>query len=137
MLLRRYGNALQSVDVDFDSNAINEIGFRRNREFSVPLETWKKEYEKVREDSLTSESDGLVQTEAEALLLERLREKIGALLAGLAEGEIPLIESEQGVDYPKARDRKEGILVEGENRIHFHWRVEPPLRIGIYRRKSP
>jgi hypothetical protein len=137
MLLRRYGQALQSVVIDFDSNAINEIGFRRDRKLSVPLATLESEYEKVREESVVSEAEGPVQNEAEALLLERLREKIEALLAGLAVRELLVIESEQGVDYPKARDRKEGVIVEGENRLYFHWRVEPPLRVGIYRPRGP
>ena len=137
MLLRRYGTSLQSVVTDFDSNALSEIGFRRDRNFSVTSETFAKEYEKVREESLASESDGPVQTEAEALLLERLKEKIEGLLDGLGAGEVGVVESEQGVDYPKARDKKEGIIVDGENRIYFRWRVDPPLRVGIYRHRGP
>ena len=30
MLLRRYGSRLQSVELNFDSKALNEIGFRRD-----------------------------------------------------------------------------------------------------------
>jgi hypothetical protein len=137
MLLRRYGTTVHSVVTDFDSNAMNEIGFRRDREFSLPSEIFAAEYEPVREESLQAQSEGPVQTEAEAQLLEQLEEKIQALRGGLKEGEVLLVESEQGVDYTKARDRKEGIIVEGENRIYFHWRVEPPLRVGVYRRRSP
>jgi hypothetical protein len=137
MLLRRYGTSLQSVVTDFDSNALSEIGFRRDRKFSIAADAFGKEYEQVREESVASESDGPVQTEAETLLLERLEQKIGGLVNALGPGEVLVVESEQGVDYPKARDRKEGIIVDGENRIYFHWRVEPPLRVGIYRRKNP
>jgi hypothetical protein len=136
MILRRYGSALQSVVPDFDANALTEISFRRDRSFAIPAEEFGERYEKVGEESLSGEVDGRVQSEAEAELLRQLEARLTQLNAGLQDGEFLLVESEQGVDYPKMRDRKQGIIVEGENRLHFHWRVEPPLRIGIYRRRS-
>lgn len=137
MLLRRYGSNVQSVVPNFDANAMNEIGFRRDRDFSIEAEAFAAQWEKVGEEALAGETDGPVQSEAEAALLAQLEARIAALQAGLREGEVLLVESESGVDYPKMRDRKQGIIVEGENRLHFHWRVDPPLRIGIYRRRSP
>jgi hypothetical protein len=122
---------------DFDSNAMNEIGFRRDRKHSLAAEDFAVQFGRVREEALTAESEGPVQTEAETLLLDRLKEKLESLLGALGDGEVLVVESEQGLDYPKARDRKEGIIVEGENRIYFHWRVDPPLRVGVYRRTSP
>jgi hypothetical protein len=28
------------------------------------------------------------------------------------------------------------VVVDGENRLYFFWRVDPPLRLGVYRKKS-
>ena len=38
MILRRYGTSYQSVDLNFDSKALNEVGFRRNHERSIAVE---------------------------------------------------------------------------------------------------
>jgi hypothetical protein len=136
MLLRHYGPSVQSVVPGFDANTLTEIGFRRDRRFSMSREEFADGYEKVREESLVTETDGPVQSEAEALLLRQLEAGLAELMAGLGEDEVLLIESEQGVDWPKVRDRKQGIIVAGENRLYFHWRVEPPLRLGVYHRRS-
>jgi len=32
MMLQRYGRSYQSMDLNFDSKALNEVGFRRNHE---------------------------------------------------------------------------------------------------------
>ncbi len=136
MLLRRYGDTVQGVAADFDPNALTEIGFRRDRTFSLPLGTFEERYEKLREEVLAPEADGPVQSEAEARLLAELEQGITGILGTLEEGEVVLVESAQGVDWPKVRDRKQGIIVDGENRLHFHWRVEPALRLGIYGRRG-
>jgi len=136
MLLRYYGESVQSVVPGFDANTLTEIGFRRDRKFSQPREEFAVQYEKVREEALVTQTDGPVQSEAEALLLRKLETGLNDLIAGLGEDEVLLIESEQGVDWPKVRDRKQGIIVAGENRLYFHWRVEPPLRLGVYRRRA-
>lgn len=137
MLLRRYGTAFHSVVPNFDSNALSEIGFRRDRSLSLDEDEFRGKYDKVREEALAEETDGPVQSEAEALLLTQLEARLAEMQAGLSDSEVLVIESEQGVDYPKVRDRKQGIIVEGENRLYFHWRVEPPLRVGVYRRRDP
>ncbi len=136
MLLRRYGSTVQSVDLDFDPRSLNEVSFRRNRELSLSEEEFSGRYEKAREEVLGGEADGPVQSEAEAELLRDLASRVEALMAQLEEGEVLVVENEQGVDYPKVRDRKQGIIVNGENRLYFHWRVDPPLRLGIYRRRA-
>jgi hypothetical protein len=124
------------VEPNFDANAMTEIAFRRDRSDSFPASELAEEYEKMREVALGGQTEGRVQTEAETELLERLRGQITALAEGLEQGEILLVENEQGVDYPKVRDRKQGIIEDGENRLIFHWRVDPPLRIGVYRRRA-
>ncbi len=136
MLLRRYGSTVQSVDLDFDPRSLNEVSFRRNRELSLSEEEFSGRYEKAREEVLGGEADGPVQSEAEAELLRDLASRVEALMAQLEDGEVLVVENEQGVDYPKVRDRKQGIIVNGENRLYFHWRVDPPLRLGIYRRRA-
>ena len=77
-----------------------------------------------------------MQSEAEAELLRVVEAQLQGLLGELREGEVLLVENQQGVDYPKLRDRKEGVIVEGENRLRFHWRVDPQLRLGLYRRRD-
>lgn len=134
MLLRRYGTSLHSVVPNFDSRALNEISFRRDRTFTVTADDFERDYEKIREHELGGETEGAVQSEAEAALLERLEGDLSEVLATLGEGEVALVENEQGVDYPKVRDHKRGMIVEGENRLYFEWRVDPPLRLGLYRR---
>lgn len=137
MLLRRYGTAIHSVVPNFDSNALTEISFRRDRVFSIAEAEFQSRYRKLREEELAPESDGMVQSEAETELLARLESGIRSIESGLGEGELLLVESEQGADYPKVRDRKQGIVVEGENKLVFYWRVEPPLRVGIYSLREP
>lgn len=133
MLFRRYGNRLHSVQPDFDARALTEITFRRDRKVSHGAEDFEAGFEKIDELSLVAESEGRVQTEAEDQVLERLESKIQETLEGLGPDEVLLVENEQGVDYPKLRDRKQGIIVDGENRLHFQWWVDPPLRLGRYR----
>ncbi len=133
MLLRRYGSSVQSVVPNFDSNALNEIGFRRDRSRSFGSKEFEEQYERVRDELIVGEVEGPVQSEAEAALLARIESELRTILDQLEEGEVLLVESQQGVDYPKLKDRKEGIIVGGENRLYFHWRVDPPLRLGLYR----
>jgi len=134
MILKHYGTSYQSVESNFNSRALNEIGFRRDRVFSIPAEEFDASYEKVGEEILTAESDGDVHDEAEAALLDSLKEKLDGLLGGLEEGSVLVVESREGEDYPKTKDKKKNIVVEGENRLYFHWWIDPPLRLGIYRK---
>jgi hypothetical protein len=134
MLLRRFGTAFHSVTPSFDSRALSEISFRRNGTFSVPADEFERTYRKVSEETIAGEAQGSVQSAVEDELLRKLEADVADRLARLSEGDVIVVENEQGVDYPKVRDKKKGTIVEGENRLHFEWRVDPPLRLGHYRR---
>lgn len=86
----------------------------------------------VAEHCIEAEADGPVQGEAEAELLRRLEGRLVDLLEGLTEGACLVIESAAGTDWPKTRERRRDVIIDGENRYHFHWRVEPPLRLGVW-----
>ena len=134
MILRRYGQSMQSVELNFDSKAMSEVGFRRDRELSVPAETFERSHERVEAHELTARAEGSVQDEVEKRVLQELEAQIRALEAGLAEGEVLVVLSEQGVDYPKTNTRQKTLVEQGENRLHFSIDVDPPLRIGRYRK---
>lgn len=136
MILKRYGNTYHSVEPNFDARALTEIGFRRNRAFSVSEEEFRGRYEKVREETVSAQAEGEVHDAVEQELLRKLEEGVKALLQGLAKGELLVIESLEGDDYPKTRDRKQSVVVEGQNRFYFYWWIEPPLRLGVYQEKS-
>jgi len=136
MIFRRYGTAYQSVDVNFDSLALNEIAFRRNREESIPADDLDTDYETLATHELVAEAEGDVQDETEAALLEQLEAKLDELHRALGEGEILVVENEQGHDWPKTKQKTSNVIVEGENRLHFQYGVAPPLRITIRRRRS-
>jgi hypothetical protein len=136
MILKRYGTTVQSVEINFDARAMTEVGFRRDRQFSIPSAEFDSQYELVDSLELKSKADGDVQDEAERALLAGLEAQLRDLDARLPEGEVLLIENEQGVDYPKTVDEKKNVIVEGQNRLHFYWQIEPPLRLGRYRKRS-
>ena len=133
MILKRYGETVQSVELNFDSRAMTEIGFRRDRKLSMPSEEFAERYEAVETLEFTADADGAVQDEAERAVLSALEEQVRALEGKLDESQVILIESAQGVDYPKTRDRKRNEARDGEIRAHFHWTIDPPLRVGVYR----
>ena len=105
MILKRYGETVQSVELNFDSRAMTEIGFRRDRKLSMPSEEFAERYEAVETFEFTADADGVVQDEAERAVLSDLEEQVRALEGKLGESQVVLIESAQGVDYPKTRDR--------------------------------
>lgn len=155
-LLRRQGSRLVPVAPHFDARALTEIAFRPAGGSSgdatghapdagggagggAPMgdaEAFFAHRERVREHLLEAEADGPVQGEAEALLLERLEAAIDAVLETLAPDEVAVIESAPGTDWPKTRERRKDVIIDGENRFHFHWRVEPPLRLGVWRERK-
>lgn len=133
MILRRYGTTVQSVGIHFDARALNEIGFRRDHAFSVDADEFFDAHEKVESAELTATAEGPVQDEAEAALLEDLEGQLREILDRLGDDDVLLVESAVD-DYPKTRDEKKNVIVDGENRLYFHWRVEPPLRVAVYRK---
>jgi hypothetical protein len=135
MIYRRYGTSFQSVDLNFDSKALNEISFRRDRESAVSIDGFEERYQLVETAELVAEAEGDVQDHTEQELLDRLESGIRDLLGRLGDGEVLVVENEQGHDYPKTRQQTSNVIVEGENRLRFSYTVAPPLRLGVYRPK--
>lgn len=136
MLARRYGVTVQAVEPNFDARAMNEIGFRRTGAWSIPTSELEADYERVRGIELTAAAEGDVQGEAEERMLASLEEQLRQHLAELGEGELLLVESEPGKDYPKTRERTTTQVIQGQNRLYFEWTIDPPLRLGVYRRRG-
>ena len=133
----RYGNNYQSVSFEFEAKALNEIGFRRDRESTFPVDDLAEGYDLIETVEMTAEAEGDVQSETEQLLLDRLKEQAQAAVDSLPEGGIAVVANERGGrDQPKPRQTIGNVVVEGENRLHFTYHVDPPLRIELYRAKS-
>ena len=49
---------------------------------------------------------------------------------------IAIVENEGGRDQPKPRQKISNVIVQGENKLHFNYHIDPPLRISRYRLKS-
>ncbi len=135
MIFKPYGTTFQSVDLHFDSKALNEVGFRRNRVMAVPADEFERDYEKVGVHELDAEAEGSVQDETEQVLLDRIEAKVTALLDGLTEGQVLVVENSDGHDYPKTRQSTSNVIVQGENRLHFKYTISPALRVAVYRRR--
>lgn len=133
MIYKQYGTTYQSVDVNFEAKAMNEVGFRRNRQESFPTEELAGRYEEIEVHELVADAEGAVQTESEQAMLDKLEGALSSLVEGLPDGGIAVIENQSGHDYPKPRQVIKNVIVEGENRLHFHYTVSPPLRVALYR----
>jgi hypothetical protein len=131
MIFRRYGTSYQSVDLDFDAKALNEVGFRRNRERAVPVDEFEAQYRTTETLELAEAASGPVQTETEQAMLDRLRARIDEALAGLTDGAVLVVENEQGHDWPKPRQLTTNVIEHGENKLHFDYTMAPPLRISV------
>lgn len=132
MIFRRYGTSYQSVDVDFKAEALNEIGFRRNRRESFPTEELDERYRHLKTVELTAEAAGAVQNDTEQLLLDRLKEKLDAALEEVPDGGIAVVENESGHDYPRTHQETKTVVERGENKLHFDYSMSPPLRVALY-----
>jgi hypothetical protein len=133
MIFRRYGNAYQSVELNFDSKALNEIGFRRDRVDSIPADDFAS-FTKVGTHELSAEAEGEVQDATERVLLDRLAEQLLAIDRALGDGELLVVDNDQGNDWPKTKQRTSNIIVQGENRLFFHYTMGPALRATVWRR---
>jgi hypothetical protein len=70
-------------------------------------------------------------------MLDALKRQLLELEDGLPEGSVVVIESEQGKDYPKTREKTTTQVVGSDNKLHFQRFVDPPLRVAVFRpRKS-
>ncbi len=137
MIAKRYGKRIESVTPDFNAVAMNEIGFRRDNAWSMPADEFEAGYERVSEHNLIAAGEGDTQSEVEADLLARLLADVRKIEAAAADGEMLLVESASGVDYPRLHGTQRMVVVGFENRLYFTYQVDPPLRIAVYRaRKS-
>ncbi len=136
MIFKQYGNSYQSVVLNFDSKALNEVSFRRDRQEAIPTEEFVGGYHKVQLHELTASADGPVQDHTEQELLDRLEAKIQELLDGLSEQQVLVVENESGHDYPKTRQKTSNVIVEGENRLRFHYTLAPALRVAVYEKRT-
>lgn len=132
MIYKRYGTSYHSVDVDFKAEALNEIGFRRNRQESFPADELDERYRHLKTVELTAEAAGAVQNDTEQLLLDRLKEKLDAALGEAPEGGIAVVENESGHDYPRTRQETKTVVERGENKLHFSYTMSPALRVALY-----
>lgn len=131
MILKRYGAFYHSVKPNFNPTAITEIGFLRDREFSIRVSDFDSGYQPGETVALAAEADADVQRHAEKALLTKLEDALQERVAGLVPGQLLVVANERD-DWPKTRERREAVIVEGENRFHFHWWVDPPLRLAIH-----
>lgn len=134
MIFRRYGNTYHSVELNFDSKALNEIGFRRDKAESIPAEELET-FEKKASHELVAEAEGSVQDETEQVLLQRLAEQLLAIDRNLGPGEVVVVENDQGNDWPKTKQQTKNIIVGGENKLYFIYTMGPPLRATVWRRQ--
>lgn len=136
MILKRYGASYQSVDPNFDSKALNEVGFRRDQELTIPVAEFEAGWEHVASHELSVDAEGHVQDHTEQLLLDRLEARLLELEDGLAGDHLLVLENGDGTDYPKTRQEMKSVVVEGETKLHFRYTVAPPLRMGVYRKRG-
>ena len=135
MILRKYGKSYHSVTPNFDSRAMTEIGFQKSGEHSVETGEFEGAYERVEGHELTAVAQGTVQDQVEKEMLESLRQQLLNIEQGLSEGSVVVIESEQGKDYPKTREKTTTAVVGSENKLQFERYIEPPLRVAVYRKR--
>jgi hypothetical protein len=136
MIFRKYGKSYHSVTPNFDSRAMTEIGFQKSGEQSLEVPEFEANYERVDGRELTATAQGTVQDQVEKDMLETLRQQLVALEQGLDGNSVVVIESEQGKDYPKTREKTTTTVVGNENKLHFERYVEPPLRVAVYRKRQ-
>ena len=135
MIFRQYGSTYHSVETNFDSKARTEVGFRRDRRVEIPTAEFEERYEKVGTHELEADAEGYVHDEVEQAALDALEADLAEILDGLGEREILVVES-HGTDQAKTRAVQKNVVLEGENRLHFTVRVDPPLRLGVYRERG-
>ena len=132
MILRKYGTTVHSVAPHFDSNALNEIAFKKDDRISMPWSEFEEKYHRVTRHELLASAEGDVQRDCEEKVLNDLRHQLEAIEVRLQTGQVLLIESESGKDYPKMREKQSMIVVGMDNRLHFERTIDPPLRIAVY-----
>ena len=135
MIFRKYGKTYHRVTPHFDSRAMTEIGFQKAGDHSLDAEEFAAGYERTDGRELTATAEGVVQDVVEKQMLESLRAQLLELEQNVGDA-VLVIESEQGKDYPKTREKTTTQASGSENRLHFQRYVEPPLRVGVYRQRK-
>jgi hypothetical protein len=135
VIVKQFGKKVESVRPNFDARAMTEIGFTRDSEYVEPSETFFDSYEKREVHEIGASTEGDVQSEGEERLLASLEEQLLAIEKSAPDNAVVVIVSEQGVDYPKTRNTQTTVVVDGANRLHFRFTVEPPLRVAVYQRR--
>lgn len=136
MILRRYGNTIQSVTPNFDPRAMTEVSFTRSGELTINANEFAERYEREDGRELTASAEGDVQDEAEGAALEQLQRMLEQLDREAGDDRVILIENQPGKDQAKTRGVQTTRVVQGANRFYFEFSIDPPLKVGIYRRKS-
>ena len=136
MIFRKYGKSYHEVVPNFDSRAMNEVGFQKTGADPVEAGEFEAKYERVEGHELTAQSAGAVQDIVEKETLEQLRNQLVELEKDAGDGAVLVIESEQGKDYPKTREKTTKQVVGNENKLHFERTIEPPLRVAVYRART-
>jgi hypothetical protein len=132
MILRKYGKTYHSVVPNFDSRAMTEVGFQKSGDHSIESGEFESNYERGEARELTAVASGAVQNQVEKQMLDSLREQLLEVENAAGDG-VVVIESEQGKDYPKTREKTTTQVVGHENKLHFERTIDPPLRIAVYR----
>jgi hypothetical protein len=135
MILRRYGQRIQSVRPNFDPLAITEVGFLRDNELALRVDEFEATHEREALHELTASHEGDVQVDVETVVLKSLEQQLLELESQVGD-RVLVIENEQGVDPARARGRQTTGVVGHENRYHFAYTVDPPLKVGVYRRSG-
>ncbi len=135
MILKRYGKAYHSVEPNFNPAGMTEIGFQRDRAFSLAVDEFDEAYERLTTDELRAEAEGPVQREAEQALLGKLEEALAGRLGTLSDDQVLVVTNDAG-DWPRTREERKVAPEDLHNGFHFRWWVDPPLKVAIYRRRS-
>jgi hypothetical protein len=136
VILKRYGTAFHEVEPNFDARALTEVGFRRARGEGIPSDRFEDDFEKMSGHDLEATAEGWVHDEVERDVLASLEARLAEVHASLGTEEILVIESGPGVDAAKTRAVQRSVVENGDRRLHFAIRVDPPLRVGVYRRRT-
>jgi hypothetical protein len=136
MILRRSGTTVSAVRPHFAAAAFNEIAFVRQPGCDMTWAGFEESHERVGEHALTATAEGRVKIEAEAALLEELLGHLTRVEAGCGPDELLLLESRPGHDYPRLHEHTDNLVEDGRNRLYFHYSLDPPLRLGVYRRRT-
>ncbi|NJD10948.1 MAG: hypothetical protein FIB01_11120 [Gemmatimonadetes bacterium] len=135
MILKRYGDKLHSVRPNFDANAMTEVSFRRDREAEFTPEEFAARFEWFEERQLTATSEGQVKSLAEHAALHYLEEQVLDLEQQVRAHAVLVVENATGADASKTRSTQRTLVEAGENRLFFTFRIDPPLRLSIHRRR--